>query len=472
MILSNNKNTINDDKNIKENKRFALIERVKLVKKFNRDQMVKFIIAGGLVAVSLVLCLTTYTFGYTVKVGDEKLGMVSSAKTAQKAMDDIKEEVFSMTGKNFKLRDELDISLSVAPKKDVVEYDELTERLKSASDMFVPAYTIVVDDKSVLALPSEEMALSTLDEYKESLKPEETDVDAEFANDVSVTYMFAPKDVLCTKESAVDLLAEGEYTYYKAETNESVTDLAEKTGTPEEVIIRENEIEGDAVKQGQVVKLYSGKMFADVVATQRVQREEAIPFETVSKESDEVYKGDKKIETDGEEGVRYIDESVTYTNGVVTKRDVYTDEIIKEPVTQVELLGTKEVPPSVGTGNLTMPTNGNLSSRFGARWGRQHKGIDLSAPEGTPIYAADNGTVTYSQFNDGGYGYLVKIDHGNGTETFYAHCSELLVTKGQVVKKGDLIAKVGNTGRSTGAHLHFEVRQNGTAIDPLPYLNR
>lgn len=471
MILGNSKNTTDNDINKKDNKSFASTERIKGFKKISKEQMLKFVIAGGLIAVSLVLCFTTYTFGYTVKVGDEKLGMVSSAKTAQKAMEDIKEEVFSMTGKNFKLKDDLDISLSIAPKKDVVEYNELTEKLKSASDMFVPAYTIVVDDKSVLALPSEEMALSTLDEYKESLQPKEADVDAEFVNDVSVTYMFAPKDVLYTKESAVDILTEGEYTYYKAETDESITDLSAKTGTPEETIIRENDIEGEAVKQGQVVKLYSGKMFADVVATERIQREEPIPFETVSKESDEVYKGEKKIETDGKEGIRYIDESVTYTNGVVTKRDVYTDEIIKEPVTQVELLGTKEVPPSVGTGNLTMPTNGNLSSRFGARWGRQHKGIDLSAPEGTPIYAADNGTVTYSQFNDGGYGYLIKIDHGNGTETFYAHCSELLVTKGQVVKKGDLIAKVGNTGRSTGAHLHFEVRQNGTAIDPLTYIN-
>ena len=117
-----------------------------------------------------------------------------------------------------------------------------------------------------------------------------------------------------------------------------------------------------------------------------------------------------------------------------------------------------------------MPANGTMTSRFGSRWGRNHNGIDMSAPVGTAIFAADNGTVTYSEFNDGGFGYLIKIDHGNGLETYYAHCSELLVEAGTVVKKGDLIARVGNTGRSTGAHLHFEVRLNDTPIDPLNYI--
>ena len=118
-----------------------------------------------------------------------------------------------------------------------------------------------------------------------------------------------------------------------------------------------------------------------------------------------------------------------------------------------------------------MPTNGSLSSRYGSRWGRKHEGVDLGAEVGTPIYAADNGTVTYAEFNNGGYGYMVKIDHGNGLETYYAHCSELLVEEGQIVAKDDLIAKVGNTGRSTGPHLHFEVRQDGTPVDPMRFID-
>lgn len=118
-------------------------------------------------------------------------------------------------------------------------------------------------------------------------------------------------------------------------------------------------------------------------------------------------------------------------------------------------------------------TGGRISSRFGSRESirsHAHKGIDVAATTGTPIVACADGTVTYSSYNDGGYGNLVIIDHGNGVESYYGHCSKLLVSAGQVVKAGDLIAKVGSTGRSTGSHLHFEIRINGSQVNPQKYL--
>ena len=119
------------------------------------------------------------------------------------------------------------------------------------------------------------------------------------------------------------------------------------------------------------------------------------------------------------------------------------------------------------------PTSGRISSRYGANESirdHTHKGIDIAAKNGTPIYAVADGVVTYAQYNNGGYGYLVKISHGNGVETFYAHCSKLLVSKGQSVKAGDHIAAVGSTGYSTGNHLHFEIRINGSQVNPQKYL--
>ena len=99
-----------------------------------------------------------------------------------------------------------------------------------------------------------------------------------------------------------------------------------------------------------------------------------------------------------------------------------------------------------------------------------HSGIDLAASQGTAIVAADGGTVTFAGYNSGGYGNMVKISHGNGVETRYAHCSEIDVSVGDKVAQGQLIAKVGNTGRSYGSHCHFEIRINGEAVDPLKYL--
>jgi murein DD-endopeptidase MepM/ murein hydrolase activator NlpD len=129
---------------------------------------------------------------------------------------------------------------------------------------------------------------------------------------------------------------------------------------------------------------------------------------------------------------------------------------------------------SAGTGapsaaGLIWPCNGVLTSGYGLRWGRIHEGIDIAAPSGTPIWAAAAGTVIYAGWL-GGYGNLVVVDHGNGLATAYAHASALLVGVGQSVAQGETIALVGNTGHSTGPHLHFEVRVNGAAVDPLLYL--
>ncbi|WP_437439568.1 M23 family metallopeptidase [Enterocloster citroniae] len=117
-----------------------------------------------------------------------------------------------------------------------------------------------------------------------------------------------------------------------------------------------------------------------------------------------------------------------------------------------------------------------VTSEFGGRtdpitgaWSG-HSGLDLGASKGTPIRAAAAGTVQTVSYGSTGYGYYLTIDHGGGMVTLYGHCSDLLVTQGQTVKAGEIVAKVGSTGRSTGNHLHFEVRINGTAQNPRSYL--
>ena len=121
--------------------------------------------------------------------------------------------------------------------------------------------------------------------------------------------------------------------------------------------------------------------------------------------------------------------------------------------------------------SLIRPTSGIVTSRFGARWGRQHKGVDIGAPKGTPIKAAAAGTVTTASYGyNGGYGNYVIISHGNGIQTVYAHCNSLNVSVGQKVSQGQQIATVGSTGNSTGNHLHLEIRVNGVAQNPQNYL--
>ena len=127
---------------------------------------------------------------------------------------------------------------------------------------------------------------------------------------------------------------------------------------------------------------------------------------------------------------------------------------------------------SVGTpsaAGLIWPVSGPVTSGFGLRWGRMHEGIDIAVPEGTPVVAAAAGTVIYAGWL-GGYGNLVVVDHGGGLATAYAHNSGVAVSVGESVGQGEVIAYSGNTGHSSGPHVHFEVRVNGTAVDPLGYL--
>ena len=122
--------------------------------------------------------------------------------------------------------------------------------------------------------------------------------------------------------------------------------------------------------------------------------------------------------------------------------------------------------------NLIRPISGIITSRFGhvsSRRVSKHTGLDIAAATGTKIKAAAGGTVTFSGYK-GSFGYMVVINHGNGIETYYAHCSKLYVSAGQKVNQGDVIAAVGNTGNSTGPHLHLEIRINGVAYNPQNYL--
>lgn len=117
------------------------------------------------------------------------------------------------------------------------------------------------------------------------------------------------------------------------------------------------------------------------------------------------------------------------------------------------------------------PERAILTSRFGARWRRWHYGIDLAMPTGEPIYATWDGTVRYSSFNNGGYGNLIVITHDNGLETYYAHLSRRNVRAGERVKAGQTIGLCGDTGRSYGSHLHYEIRYKGVAMNPELVLN-
>jgi len=141
---------------------------------------------------------------------------------------------------------------------------------------------------------------------------------------------------------------------------------------------------------------------------------------------------------------------------------------ITTPSSGLADLGSIFKPAPAAAGAFNWPTTARRITQYFRGW--RHTGIDIGNKTGQPVYAAEDGLVTASGWNSGGYGYYIIIDHGNGIQTLYAHNSKLIVERGDRVSKGDVIAAIGSTGRSTGPHVHFEVRLNGNRVNPLDYL--
>ena len=188
-----------------------------------------------------------------------------------------------------------------------------------------------------------------------------------------------------------------------------------------------------------------------------------------------------KTKTKGKDGKAEVTMRTTFVDGVQVDAVETKREVIKKAVDEVIVKGTIEdsynsyssdaSSYSIGSFMWPVPYTSRVSSYYGWRWGRLHEGIDIadSGVYGKAIVASDGGVVTFAGDKGDGYGYYAIVDHGNGYETVYAHCSSLAVSNGQYVSQGDVIGYVGSTGYSTGPHLHFEIRENGVKLNPMNF---
>ncbi len=206
-----------------------------------------------------------------------------------------------------------------------------------------------------------------------------------------------------------------------------------------------------------------------VISVVNTTENQNIPFDTQSTQDSTLYIGESVTVTEGKEGKAQIEAQTVYKNGMPQSRRILSENVLITPVSRVVRVGTKE--KDVLKTGLLYPLQGVISSPYGERWGKMHEGIDIAVPEGTPVIAAECGKVIYA--GDGGtYGNLVRIDHGYGVVTAYAHLGTINVKAGQSVGANTEIALSGNTGRSTGPHLHFEIMNNDIPVDPNLYLKK
>ncbi len=202
----------------------------------------------------------------------------------------------------------------------------------------------------------------------------------------------------------------------------------------------------------------------DVIYTKKIKHEN--DYVNNSKE----YVGTHSVINKGSDGLLEVRAKVKKINGKIVETNVYSENVIIEAKRGTLSRGTKRLPITTATGTFEFPLiHYRLTSPFGRRWGKFHKGVDLANRTGTPILASDGGRVVYAGWKNS-YGKCVDISHGNGYMTRYAHCSKIYVEVGDDVGQYQTIAAVGNTGRSFGPHVHFEIRKNGVARNPMDYL--
>ncbi|SHH52285.1 peptidoglycan DD-metalloendopeptidase family protein [Tepidibacter thalassicus] len=437
----------------------------------------KYLLHSLVFLITVITCSGIYysTLSYEVNIDGKNIGIVDSKKDVYRLIEEKKEEIKKEFKKDVTISQKIVFNKVRVGKDKITPINVFKQNLNKVIDLSIKAYSINIDGKDVVFLKDKKSAQNVLNDIKKyNIKSLDNSKIKEigFLEKVSIKEKEINISNLKTEESACEYLLNGtdDIQKYIVKNGDTVWDIAKKYNLKMDDIKKANpNIDIDKLQIDQEINITVPKPYLNVKVVEVASYEETIPYKTIYEETNALYKGEKRIKLEGVKGKRKVTAEIVKINGAIFSKNILKEEILTQVQDKVVLKGTKKPPFYMAYGVFSNPTRGKLTSRFGRRWGRIHTGIDIAAPIGTKIKAADGGKVIFSG-TQSGYGKLVIIDHGNGYKTYYAHCSKLLVKKGDKVAKNQVIAKVGNTGRSTGPHLHFEVRKNNKPVNPLTYV--
>ena len=439
--------------------------------------VVKQTTAACIVGTLVISCSIFYynhrKTGYEVSFNGKMLGYVHETKVANDALQTAKEIVIKQYP-NVVLNDELKLEKIKLNTQKLADINTLEEGIESNLYIKLTTYVVTINGNQTASVNTKEEAKQVIDGIKKYFEEQEVKNGAEsvsvnIKDDIKIASKIADDSKIVDAQSAINSIvtSKNASAKYEIKQGDSLWTIAKNNNMKVEEIVSINpNFDPEKLQLGQTINLAKIEPNINVEVTLKIATEEEVAFETKYITDSNIYKGKTKVVEDGQNGINKIINQVIKLNGVEVARTALTAALVKSPVAQVIARGTKDL---IGTGTFSWPAKGNLTSGFGNRSGEFHKGIDVCAPEGTPIYAADGGTVIQAGWYYG-YGNLVIIDHRNGFKTYYGHCSKVNVSVGQTVERGQNIAAMGHTGDAYGNHVHFEVRLNGTALDPRTYL--
>ena len=433
-------------------------------------------LCGAMAIAAAATVLSLYTLGAQVTYDGQDLGIVSSRRAAEKVVAELEDVTRATTGDGGYTVDTalLTAETGVFPRRELISDDEFEETLSDTLGVVDYAYVLYVDGEKVVATTRSGALEDLLEQLKLGYETADT-VNAYFVEDVDIRQEYVESSYVMNLGYIAEILnetKEGEVTY-TVTSGDSYYSIAEKYDLSVEALMKLNSgYDPKILRVGDVLTISNAVPYLTVVNVERQRYVQDVPYQVEYTDDASMYQGEYKVTSPGVYGKADMTANVTYINGEETEREVVASVTLSQPVTEQQLRGTKERPTWYPTGSFSWPCTGILTSRFGYRsllGSTYHSGIDIGNSYGTSIYASDGGTVTYSGWMSG-YGYLIIIDHGNGYQTYYGHNSSLVAPLGQKVHKGQLIARMGSTGRSTGNHCHFGIKLNGTFLNPLNYL--
>lgn len=432
-------------------------------------------LALAAVAGAAFIVTSVYTPSYVVTVDGVTLGVVSEPAVFEEIIDSVEARTANILGHEYALDQTVEYSFALSKKDELSSTASFEPYLFSHVNAVMQSYVLTVDGKLIGAAADKASLDTMLDELSSAYVNENT-TSVSFVENVDISYQYISSDV----EQDLSVMAG---TLRAASQGESIYNVV--SGDTYSVIAQDHDMTLDELMslnpQASLSRLYAGDEllvqrevpFLSVRTTESIEYYEEIPYSEQKTYDSTMYEGNTRVLQSGVPGQALVTADLVYINGYEEGREITSTTTVTEPVTRIVAVGTKPRPATLPTGSFSWPLSGYISSYYGWRtifgavdW---HSGIDIVAPYGSPISAADGGTVIYSGWR-GSYGNLVIIDHGMGVHSYYAHCSSLLVSVGAQVYKGQQVALVGSTGRSTGNHLHFEVRINNSDVNPLSYL--
>ena len=422
-------------------------------------------------------------YALAVQVNGQTVGYVANEAVFNLAREDVQQRInYSGTEKK---EWTIEPTYTISVGHTVMDENEMANAILSSASDEISTGTALYLDGELTAVCADGSSLrgyisSLLEPYED---PENSNVTVGFNKSVDLEEGIYFNESFMDFQDVVNKLSGVQQAekIYKVQAGDTLWAIAQKNDlTFKELSALNTNFKGapltetSNIQEGDELIVTKEEATLEVRITKVETRQEEIPYSTETTESKDLNKGVTRTTQEGENGLRNVTMRNVYdTNGTLLEQTILSTETIKEPVNKKVVVGTKKASTGgakyiTGSGRFIWPVP---NYKYCSRWySSGHKGVDICAAAGTPIYATASGTVTkagYERAGAGrGYGYSVIISHGSGYTSVYAHCLSLTVHAGQSVKQGQLIGYVGSTGRSSGNHCHFEIRLNGSYIPP------